>query len=136
MSSIGKLIVKGIGSTMGKHVWVDAFEENMAARNAGRQHCFGMIMVYVGNGGLPDDVHVVSISEKARTQNRLESVIILEMQKSGVLLFTPDAFWQLVEQLALDIHKGKLRLPILPEQLIVKLVPVKRSSLNIRRIDG
>jgi len=135
VGEIGKLIVKGIGSAMGEHARVDAFEKNLAARQSSRQHCFGMIMVCVGKNGLPDDVHVVSISEKARTQNRSESAIILEIQENGALLFTPDKFMQLVEGVVRDIRKGKSRLPILPEQLTLKLVPVIRPSLSVRPIE-
>lgn len=136
MSSIGGLIVKGIGSAIGGATWSpEAFEKDLTARRTRRQRTFGMIMVCIGKGGLPDDVHTVSISEKARTQNRSESTIILEMKESGALLFTPDKFMQLIEELALDIRKGKLRLPILPEQLTAKPLPVKRPSLSVRRID-
>ncbi len=137
VSSIGGLIVKGIGSAIGGHPWSsEAFEKDLTGRRARKQRTFGMIMVCVGKGGLPDDVHIVSISKLARTQNRSESTIILEIQQSGALLFAPDKFMQLIEELVRDIRKGKSRLPILPEQLPVKLVPVKRPSLNIKRIDA
>lgn len=137
LSSIGGLIVKGIGSAIGGHTWSsEAFEKDLTGRRTRRQCTFGMIMVCIGKGGLPDDVHIVSVSEKARTQNRSESTIILEIQQSGALFFTPDKFMQLIEELVRDIHKGKSRLPILPEQLPVKLVPVKRPSLDIKRIDA
>jgi hypothetical protein len=137
VSSISGLIVKGIGSAIGGHPWSsEAFEKDLTGRRARKQRTFGMIMVCIGKGGLPDDVHIVSVSEKARTQNRSESTIILEIQQSGALLFAPDKFMQLIEELVRDIRKGKSRLPILPEQLPVKLVPVKRPSLNIKRIDA
>ena len=137
VSSIGGFIVKGIGSAIGGHTWSsEAFEKDLTGRRARKQRTFGMIMVCIGKGGLPDDVHIVSVSEKARTQNRSESTIILEIQQSGALLFAPDKFMQLIEELVRDIRKGKSRLPILPEQLPVKLVPVKRPSLNIKRIDA
>jgi hypothetical protein len=137
VSSIGGFIVKGIGSAIGGHTWSsEAFEKDLTGRRARKQRTFGMIMVCVGKGGLPDDVHIVSISKLARTQNRSESTIILEIQQSGALLFAPDKFMQLIEELVRDIRKGKSRLPILPEQLPVKLVPVKRPSLNIKRIDA
>jgi len=137
VSSIGGFIVKGIGSAIGGYTWSsEAFEKDLTGRRARKQRTFGMIMVCIGKGGLPDDVHIVSVSEKARTHNQSESAIILEIQQSGALLFAPDKFMQLIEELVRDIHKGKRRLPILPEQLPVKLVPVKRPSLNIKRIDA
>ena len=135
LGGIARSIVKGIGSAKGEHARVDAFEKTIAARQSSRQHCFGMIVVCVGKGGLPDDVHVVSVSEIARAQNRSESAIVLKIQESGVLLFTADKFMQLVEGVARDICEGKLRLPILPEQLAVRLVPAKKPSLSVRGID-
>jgi hypothetical protein len=117
VSAIGGLIVKGVGSATGRLTWVEEFEKNLTARRGRKQHCFGMIMVCVGKGGLPDDVRVVSVSELARKQNRSESAVIHEIQESGVLLFPPHEFWQLIEGLVSDIHKGKSRLPIPPEQL-------------------
>jgi hypothetical protein len=92
-------------------------------------------MVCIGKDGLPDDVRVVSISKRARTQNRSESAIIHEIQESGALLLTSDKFMQLVEGVVCDIRKGNLRLPILPDQLIAKRVPVKRPPLSVQRID-
>ena len=136
LGSIGKLIVKGIGSKKGEHFRVDAFEKTTMARQAGRQHTFGNIMVRLGKGGLPDDVCVISFSELARTQNRPESVISLEIKKSGTLLFTPDSFMQLVEGVIRDIRNGKLRSPILPEQLILRPVLVTRPILTRKRIDA
>jgi len=132
---IGRFIAQGIGPAKGEHARVDAFDKTIAARQASRQHCFGMIMVCVGKGGLPDDVHVVSISRRARTQNLSESAITLEIQKGGALLFTAGKFMQMVEGVVRGIREGKLRLPILPEQLTAKLVPAKRPSLIIKRID-
>ena len=114
----GRALVKGIA--VWEHAKVEAFEKTIAARRSGRQHCFGMVMVCVGKGGLPDDVNVVSISGRARDQNRSPSAIALDMQKRGALLFTPENFMQSVEGVASDIRKGKLRLPVLPEQLAVK----------------
>ena len=124
LGRITKAISKGIGSAIGEDARVDIFEKTIAARHSARQHCFGNIMVRVGKNGMPDDVHVVSISEKARMQNRSEAAIMLELRKSGTPLYTPDSFMQLVEELVGDIRKGKLRLPILPEQLIARTVPV------------
>jgi hypothetical protein len=127
---IAKIIISPV---MGKGR--DAFDKTTAARNVGRQHCFGNIMVRVGKGGLPDDVQVVCISERAREQNRPESSIILEIRKSGTLLFTPDSFMQMVEGAIRDIRKGKLRLPMLPSHLIARTVPINFKPLTIKRIN-
>lgn len=96
----------------------DAFEKTMVTRKASRQHCFGNIMVCISKGGFPDDVHVISIAEKAREQNKPESAIILELQRSGFLLVSPNNFQQLVVGVVRDVRNGKLKLPVLPKHLI------------------
>jgi len=132
VDSGGEIAKSIISPLMGKGR--EVFDKTVVARRAGRQHCFGNIMVCVGKGGLPDDVHVVSIAEIAREQNRPESSIKLEIQKSGTLLFTPVSFMQLVEEATRDIRKGKLRLPILPEHLM-RPIHVK-SIVDVKRIDA
>jgi hypothetical protein len=130
LGGIGKLFVKGFGSAMGEHAWVDAFEKNTAARQSGRQHCFGMIMVCVGKVGLPDDVHVVSVSERARVQNRSESEIIQELQQRGMLLFYPHVFLAMVDTLIEQLLDGKLRLPISPKQLPANLAIPRKVTVR------
>lgn len=132
VGSAGELIAEEIGSAMGEHAWVEKFEKSLTARRAARKRSFGMIMVFVGKGGLPDDVRVVSISELARAQNQPESAIILGLEERGVLLFTPDEFWQLIERLVRDIRKGKSKLPIDSRQLIVTNVPAKKAVARFR----
>ncbi len=127
---IGKLIVKGIDFTDGKHAGLDAFKKNIAALPSSKQPCFGTIMVGVDRGGLPDDVHVISISGRAREQYQTESGIIQELQRRGMLLFYPDVFHAMVDRLIKQLHEGKIRLPILPKQLpaglaIPRKVPVR-----------
>jgi len=127
VGSIGGLIVKGLGSAIAGPAWGEAFEKDQTVRRTRRQVTFGTIMICVGKGGLPDDVHIVSISKLARTQNRSESAIILEIQESGVLMFKPDEFWQLIEESIRDIRKGGERVPEPSEQLTIKQMPVKKS---------
>ena len=49
VSSIGELIVKGIGSAIGGHTWSsETFEKSLTARRSRKQRTFGTIMVCVG----------------------------------------------------------------------------------------
>jgi hypothetical protein len=117
---IGSAFVTVISSSIGKHGWIEG-AERIVKRRTGKRHCFGMIMICVGKGGLPNDVHVVSISELARSQNREESEIIREIQQRGEWLFSPEVFLQMLDTIIEQLHRGELRLPILPKQLPAKL---------------
>ena len=121
IGDIGELVGKAIGSTPGEHPRVEVFKKTLAARQTGKQHSFGTIMICVGQGGLPDDVHVVSISELARIKNRVESEIIREFQQRGEWLFSPEGFLVMLGTLIEKLHEGKLRLPISLKQLPAKL---------------
>lgn len=118
--NVGNLFVTGIGLAIGKRGWVEGVERFEKIR-AGRQHCFGMIMVCVGQDGLPDDVKIVSISELARIQNRDEDEIVQELQQRGKLLFSPDGFLELLDEFIGKLREGKLRLPIPTKQLPTRL---------------
>ncbi len=115
-----KLIVEGIGNAMGKKAFVTAFDKSLQGRYDSKQRCFGFSAVCVGKGGLPDDVRVVSISELARGKNLPESEIVLQIERSGELVFKPDDFWQLVKGLIEDIASKQAKLPILPQQIAMK----------------
>jgi hypothetical protein len=86
---------------------------------------FGNVLVCIGPKGLPEDVEVISISRLARDSKRLESDVIIELQKRGYLLLSKEAFSLLIDKLVDDVRKGRLRLPISGE----KLSEIKTSSL-------
>lgn len=131
LGSIAKLFVKRTIIPREETALVNAFDETCRERYERRQHCFGFCAVCVGKGGLPDDAGVVCISELARSKNLPESEIVLQIERRGELVFKPDDFWLLVRSLIEDIASGQARLPILPQQIAVKMMSRKsRSSVR------
>ena len=132
VGSVGSLIGKRIGSAIAGPAWrEEAFEKELTARRTRRQCTFGTIVVCVGKRGLPDDVHVVSISKLARTHNRFESEVIQLLQQRGVLLFSPDVFHVMFGTLIEQLREGKLRLPISPKQLPAKLAIPRKVTVRL-----
>ena len=97
---------------------------------------FGLVIVCIGPGGLPDDAEAVSISQLARESRRPQHEIMSKLQEDGCLLFSEEAFSLLVDRLIVDVREGKLRLPVSREKLaeitafskpkpIVKLIPLE-----------
>jgi hypothetical protein len=121
---IGTSLATWLGSVIMSPDWVEG-AERLEKRRSNVPHCFGMIMVCVDKGGIPDDVSVVSISELSRKQNQMIPTVINKIRESGALLFSPDKFWQLIEELGRDIWEGKRRLPVFPESLKAKQVIIK-----------
>jgi hypothetical protein len=130
IGDIAELFGKEIASRPGEHPSVEVFKKTLVARRASRQNCFGMIMICVGKDGLPDDVHVVSISELARSQNREESEIIREIQQRGKWLFSPEGFLVMLDTLIKELREGKLRLPISLKQLPAKLAIPRQITVE------
>jgi uncharacterized protein YukE len=128
LGSMTKLVVEGIGYAMGKKAFVTVFDKSLQARYDSKQRCFGFSAVCVGKGGLPDDVHVVSISKLARAKNLPESEIVLQIERRGELVFKPEDFWRLVKDLIEDITSKQVRLPILPQQIAMKRVCKKSQG--------
>ena len=73
---------------------------------------FNTILVCIGLGGIPDDVHVVSVSSQARKSRQKEFRVIEVLQKKQNLLLTEENFSELLDRLADKIIEGKLSLPI------------------------
>ena len=82
-----------------------------------RQQPFGLVMVCIGPGGLPDDARVVSISQLARESNRLQPEIMNKLQNDGYFLFSEETFSLLIDRLIVDVREGKLHLPVSREKL-------------------
>ena len=73
---------------------------------------FNTVLVRIGLGGVPQDVHVVSVSSQARKSRQKEFRVIEELQKKQNLLLTEENFSELLDRLADKIIEGKLSLPI------------------------
>ncbi|AKG53542.1 hypothetical protein DGWBC_0879 [Dehalogenimonas sp. WBC-2] len=120
-------MVKGLFSAIAGPIWrEDAFEKERITRRTMRQNTFGTIMVCVSKGGLPDDVHIISISKISREHNRPETEIIRELRKRGETLFTLKLFDVILGTLNEKLAKGTLHLPISVQQLLaVVAIPSK-----------
>jgi len=91
---------------------LSAFADYLLKSPTNKERPSGLVLVYIGPEGLPDDAGVVSISQLARESNREESQIINALQERGCLLFSEKTFSLLVDRLVDDVREGRLRLPI------------------------
>jgi hypothetical protein len=136
LKGLGKLIITNIDFTDGQHPRFNAFKNSIAAQPTSKQPCFGTIVVGFDKGGLPDDVHVMSISGRAREQHRLESEIIQELQRRGMLLCSPNAFIEMIHIVIGQLREGKLRLPIsvtqLPASLAIPRIVAARLATSVQ----
>lgn len=95
---------------------LSAITDYLLRGSADKQH-FGLVMVCIGPGGLPDDARVVSISQLARESNRPQPWIMNKLREDGYLLFSEEAFSLLIDRLSVDVSEGKLHLPVSREKL-------------------
>ena len=95
---------------------------------------FGTVLVRIGPGGVPEDVHVVSVSRLARESRQKQLRVIEELQKSQNLLLTEESFSELMDRLANKILEGKLSLPISP-QTILQIQASRQLPLNTQDKD-
>jgi hypothetical protein len=84
---------------------------------------YGTVMVCVGPKGMPDDVHVVSISELARESKQPELKVIQKLREHGCLLISQEAFVHLIDRLITDIREGRLYLPVMGNKLSEMVAP-------------
>ncbi|MBE9502056.1 MAG: hypothetical protein IMY87_06485 [Chloroflexi bacterium] len=98
------------------------------------QQPFGLVMVFIGSKGLPDDARVVSISQLARESNRSEPEIMNKLQDDGYLLFSEEAFSLLIDSLVSDIRQGKLHLPLSRDKL-VEITGLNKQKLRVKIIE-
>jgi len=123
--SLGGLVVGGAIKMISKSELLSAFSDNLFASLTDKQRPFGMVLVCIGPGGLPDDTGVVSISRLARESNRAESEVINALQAHGYLLLSEKDFSLLVDRLIDAVQEGRLLLPVSTE----KLSELKTSGL-------
>lgn len=94
--------------------WLRNMSQTLAEPPANGEPPFGTVLVRIGPGGVPEDVHVVSVSRLARESNRKESEVIEEIQKAKNQLLTEDDFTGFMAWLAEKILEGRLGLPFKP----------------------
>ena len=78
---------------------------------------FGEVRVAVGLGGVPDDVNVVALSRQARELGGAESEVAERLEGRGYLLFMPETFTTILNELKDKVLKGTLALPVTSSSL-------------------
>jgi hypothetical protein len=106
----------------------------LAASERLRSAPFGNLVVAIGPGGIPDDVHVIPLSRLAREQGRAESQVLAALKDSGYQLMTPEVFSTVIDELKEKVLKGVLALPTAGASLVLK--PADGSSEWIPYIRG
>lgn len=115
--SLGELAVGGIMKMTSKSKQQSAMGDYLLQSPTDKRQPFGLVMISTGAKGLPDDAHVVSISQLARESSREESDIINKLREDGYLLFNEKTFSLLIDRLVTDIRDGRLHLPVSGETL-------------------
>ena len=83
----------------------------LAEKSLERTTPFGNIVIAVGPGGLPYDVKTISVSKRAREQDKEESEIIATLESSFHVM-TIDNFFIILEELKEKVLQGILTLPV------------------------
>jgi len=123
--SLGGLAVGGMIKMASKNKQLSAFADYLLKNPTNKERPFGLVLIYIGPKGLPDDAGVVSISQLARESNRPETEIINKLQEGGYLLLNEKTFSFLLDRLIDDVRRGRLRLPISTQ----KFAEIKTSTV-------
>ena len=115
VSSLGELAVTALVAQGNR---LSAIADCLLHGSARRQQPFGLVMAYVGPGGLPEDAGALPISELARESGQPQPEVMGRLWEEGYLLFTEESFSLLIDRLAGDIRAGKLHLPVSREKLV------------------
>lgn len=71
-----------------------------------RTQPYGTVLVAIGPGGVPDDVHVIPVSRWARESDRSEAEIEAALKAKGYRLMTPQSFSTVMEELEDRVSEG------------------------------
>ena len=115
--SLGGLAVGSVIRAVSKNKQLRAISGHLFGGPTSRMRPFGRVLVYIGPGGLPDDLGVVSVSGLARESNRQESEVIKALHERGYLLFDEREFSLLIDQLRAEALEERLRVPVPKEKL-------------------
>ena len=115
--SLGGLAAGSIIKMVSRNKQLSAFADYLLKSPTNKERPFGLVLIWIGPKGLPDDVGVVSVSRLARESNREEPEVIDELRERGYLLLSEKAFSLLTDKLINDIQEGRLDLPVSMEEL-------------------
>ncbi len=77
---------------------------------------FGRVLAAVGPEGVPAGLQVFNVSALARSEAASELMVEKGIADKGYLLFTQEAFGQLVAWLRIEISAGRIMLPYHPRE--------------------
>jgi len=115
--SVGTLALGGIIKLLSSNRGLSAFADRLLESPVNKERPFGLVLICIGPGGLPEDVQVIPVSRLARELDCEESEVIQAERQHGYLLMTEEAFLVLILRLVADVEEGRLRLPISQAQL-------------------
>ena len=101
----------------------------LASTEFERKQPYGTLLVAVGPGGIPDEVHVVAVSRLARESRKTEAEIEAALQAGGCLLVAPHSFFRVMEQLENAAARGVLTLPVPRDSLFPKAAEADTKQL-------
>lgn len=78
---------------------------------------FGIILIAVGKGGLPDNVRVIQVSRLVRESNIKESEVTAKLQDDNCLFMTPETFARVLSNVQSRALDGSMSLSVPIEQL-------------------
>ncbi len=110
-------LVTGLVTMASPDTVIQAISHELLAGPSPTETPFGTVLVCVGQGGVPDGVDIVNISEMARQSERDERAVMSELMAQGNLLCGGEAFFQLIDMLSGCILQGELSLPVSPQRL-------------------
>jgi hypothetical protein len=112
LNSLGELAGRGIIKMVFNNKQPSALSDNLLKGPNEKQRPYGMVLIYVGQKGIPEDVGVVSVSQIARGSYRQELDVINNLQARGCLLFNKEEFSLLIDKLVIAVQERRLHLPI------------------------
>jgi hypothetical protein len=115
--SVGTLALGGIIKLLSSNRGLSAFADRLLESPVNKERPFGLVLICIGPGGLPEDVQVIPVSRLARESDCEESEVVHVLRQHGYLLITEAAFLVLILRLVADVKEGRLRLPISQAQL-------------------
>ena len=92
----------------------------VAASAFGRTKPFGTVVVAVGPGGVPDDVNVVPVSQRARELGSSEAEIAAVLEARDYLLMAPQTFFKVLDELEDRVLRGIIALPVARDSFLMK----------------
>jgi hypothetical protein len=85
---------------------------NAAGKALSKRSPFGMVLVGIGKGGLPDDVKAIPLSRLARESKMCESEVRAILANRGYFLITQEVFAKTMDEVEHCVLNGVLSLPL------------------------